>query len=260
MNMSLPPNPSWRSVFRQHLTSARLSVLDQILSTVSGLTIDASSKILISNTDAAERLLNWYTEFNNEATLPSIVIAQELTETTVIDPCNAILQSAARILPLEHLSGHKFTHTILHIHTDRSQDSILQLLTEMHRLLATGGQLILSRRKQDRLAEILHTAGVHVPGGKGDLPKADPLDERLAMLVAEAGFAQSGISKRQESYIVSSEGLEQLFGILKTALSAELGVCAEGSGWKARFDDTIDREATGRDGTLLVADVLIATK
>lgn len=249
-------NMSWRSLFRQYLASARVAVFDQLLrDEIQG--IDGTSKILISNVDTTERLLERYTELSGSTGLPSIVVAKELTETTALDQLNDQQQSATRIISLEQLGRSDLTYAFLHIHTDRSELDILRLLRQVYDSLATNGKLFVSRRNRDGLEKILHAAGVKVPGWASSL---DGSEDRLRALAAEAGFRQNGIRTLEKTYLASSDELQLSIEGFRTTLAAELDSCEPDSGWRATFDSAAHVEMTEHGGVLLIANVLIATK
>lgn len=231
-------------------------MLDQLLQDeIQGM--DSTSKILMSNADTTSRLLERYEEFNEGPALPSIVIAEELTESTTLDQLSVRQQSAARIVSLENLGAKELTHAFLHIHTSRSEQDIHLLLREVYDSLATNGKLFVSRRKRDGLAEILHASVVEVPGRKSN---AELLQDRLAAIATEVGFLNTNMRSLEKSYLVSNDELVSFLGHLRTTLAVELDPCEPGSGWRADFDDAADSETTEHGGVLLIADVLMATK
>ena len=163
--MSDPAIPDWRSLFKAHLASARVSVLRQVLESERGpLNITPTSRILVSNFDTAGALLEWYTEMNNFVEpLPRIAVIKEHAELNVL---HGYLQPVAEMRSIRSIADNEFTHAILHVHTDLGDNELVELLGLVHYSLVSDGVLVLSRRKRDGMAEILHAAGVKVPGRK----------------------------------------------------------------------------------------------
>jgi hypothetical protein len=172
------------------------------------------------------------------------------------------LQSGIRVKSTDQLGENKFTHAFLHVHTDKSERDILDLLRQVYQLLGPNGKLVLSRRKRDGFAEILHAAGMQVPGrqqGSNVSPPSDQ-DDGLAALVAEAGFPRSEILRTEKSHLTIQFRSDAFLVGAKSALVPNLGSCDEGAGWKAAFDDAANREIAEHGGVLLTASVVVATK
>ena len=262
--MSSYSRDSWRVIFKNYLASARVSIFRQVLQDELDMDVDSNSKILMSNTDTAVELLKLFAQSNDEeASLPVVIIAQELTEANYQhDNDDERRQKAISVLSVDQLRKHKLTHAFLHIHTDKSERDILDLLRLVFQRLDPNGKLILSRRKRDGFAEILHDAGVQVPGRqqRSDVSSPSNEDDVLTSLVAEAGFLRNKISSIEKSHLVM-EGPSDTFVLdVKRALEPTLGPCDEGAGWKAMFDDAATREIAEHGGVLLVANVVMATK
>ena len=225
--------------------------------------IDTNSKILMSNIDTAIELLKLYAEASNkEASLPYVVVAQQLTEANSQYDNNERLQTAIRVESMDQFGDNEFTHAFLHVHTDKSERDILDLLRQVYQLLGPNGKLILSRRKRDGFAEILHAAGVQVPGrqeGSNVSPASDQ-DDGQVVLVAEAGFPRNEILSIEKSHLTMQYRSDAFLIDVKSALVPDLGPCDEGAGWKAAFDDAANREIAEHGGVLLTASVVVATK
>jgi hypothetical protein len=217
----------------------------------------------MSNVDTAAEILQWYTDSHEHGLpRPAIVIAQELAETTNVKSSSTTLQLATRIRPLEQLGDNEFTHAFLHIHTDRSEHELLRLFQQVYKLLAPNGKLIVSRRKRDGLAVILHAAGVQLPGreqGSG-CATSRVEDDGLALIASQAGFSRKRIISLEKPYSLQGEQLQHLLDDTKVALTPNLGSCNDGGGWRLDFDNAAKRETTEHGGIFLIANVIVATK
>jgi hypothetical protein len=262
--MSTRSSRHWRDVFKHYLASARVSVLAQLLRDEIHWNINANSTILMSNVDTAVEILQWYTDSHKHGLpIPVIVIAQELTETTNIEPLNKRLPSAAQIRSLEQLGDNEFTHAFLHIHTDRSERDLLKLFQQVHKLLGANGRLVVSRRKRDGLANILHAAGVQLPGrqqGSGFATSRLDDDDGLALIASQAGFSQNRIIGPEKPYILQGEQLQHLLDDMRVALTPSLDSYNGGSGWRSDFEKAARKEMTEHGGISLIATAIVATK
>lgn len=261
--MSTLSSRSWRDIFKNHLASARVSVLAQLLRDETPWNIDANSTILTSNVDTAAEILQWYTDSHERGLpMPAIVIAQELAETTNVESLTTRFHSSTRIRSLEQLCDNEFTHAFLHIHTDRSEHDLLKLFQQVYKLLASNGKLIVSRRKRDGLADILHAAGVQVPGRRKVSSAATPgvEDDGLALIASRAGFPRNQITFLEKPYTLQGEQLQHLLDEMKLALTPNLGSCNNGGRWRLDFDNAAKREMAEHGGISLTANVIVATK
>ena len=253
----------WRHLFKEHLASARVSILHQVLASEnSSLNVDSTSRILISNVDTAEILLHWYTDETHEPAHPppSITIAQELAESSDLASRGRHLQSVAQVRSIEDLTEGDFTHAILHIHTDRGESDVLRLLHRIHDSLTPGGALVLSRRKRDGVAGILHAAGIRVPGRPDANANTSEPDKTLPNLALKAGFDRERILELEKSHLATGKDAEDLLSALQSALALSLGNCKNGSHWEAEFDAATVREMGEHGGLLLLASVIIVRK
>ena len=261
--MSSYSRDSWRIIFKNYLASARVSIFRQVVQDELYMEFDSNAKILMSNTDTAIELLKLFAQSNDEeASLPVVIIVQELTETNYKHDNDEKRQNAISVLSIDQIGEHELTHAFLHIHTDKSERDIIDLLRAVFQLLGPNGKLILSRRKRDGFAEILRAAGLQVPGRQQGSNVSSPSneDDGLTSLVAEAGFLRNKISSIEKSHLAMQGPSDTFLEGVKSALEPNLGPCDERAGWMAMFDDAASREIAEHGGVLLVANVVMATK
>ena len=77
------------------------------------------------------------------------IVAPELAEIGIDED----LQDTTSLLPLASLSHDSLTHTVLHIHTDRSDENVERLLKQVRSALQPSAILVESRRRPGRKVE-----------------------------------------------------------------------------------------------------------
>lgn len=262
--MSTSPSLSWRNLFRRYLASARVSVLAQLLQDDIFHNFDSTSTLLMSNVDTATELLRWYAEVHEHgSSMPVLLIAQELSETTDIEPLNKRFGLTADVQSPQQLGSYSnLTHAFLHIHTDRSEHDVLNLLQRVYGLLTPDGKLAISRRKRDGLADILYAAGVPVPGRRRGCGTATPTseDDGLASIASAAGFAPNQITSLEKKYILQEEQSQRFLDDVKAVMTLSINYRNNDEQCGSKFDNAVEREMKEHGGILLVATVVVATK
>lgn len=249
----------WKREYQSHLSTARISILQQIVAALSDdviASIKSSSRIVVSNTDIATALVNWYRSQHGEYTpTPDFVIARDLTETTVLPEGLGGLVPLRLLEELNAREG-RFSHVVLYLDEPLGEWDVVEVLKQARRALGAGGTLIVFSSNVDGVTSVLQAVGLN-PGRQVSPFRIAGLQRLLVESKFESGNVQSAFSKTH----VSRDGeVAKLAERLSASLEGALPACAEGEGWKLEFKEALERETRKNEGLVYGADIIVVKK